>query len=72
MSDVEHTTSVDTLSRNLIEARHAAAELGQPFIGYLIDMALAETKATGRVAAKRLRAAGLGARRHAAAASAQS
>jgi hypothetical protein len=45
MSDVEYTDPIERLSRNLIEARLASAELGWPFVGYLIDMALAETKA---------------------------
>jgi hypothetical protein len=59
---------VDTLSRNLIEARLAAAELGWPFIGYLIDMALAETRATGGGrAAAHIQAAELAARRRPAA-----
>lgn len=51
MAELDNDHPVDTLSRNLIEARLAAAELGWPFIGYLIDMALAETKATGGVKA---------------------
>lgn len=68
MADVEQTPAVETLSRNLIEARLAAAELGQPFIGYLIDMALAETRASGPGGrAKRMRGNGLSPRRHAAA-----
>jgi hypothetical protein len=73
MAEVDKTHTADSLAQSLIEARLAAAELGKPFIGYLIDMALAEAKAApGNGRAKRMRGAGLPARRVAAAAAVQS
>lgn len=53
MSDVDETDPVERLSRNLIEARVASAELGWPFVGYLIDMALAEMKVSAAASKRR-------------------